>query len=191
MRKFLFAFLAAGLFLPTISAQARLPDNWKTSFKPGEGWQLGCPFGEVPEDGSYCRTMAVYYFQIKGDEVAPDDVIFSMTHDQRRGWVAISPWEGKCVGGTIKVDGDVTIQLGKGHTGCEPMGGKPFMQQEYGPKEGRVSLFAGGKEMELNLVLESGEKISQKMPLAGFKEKYDALLEAMLNTGRGGGRGGR
>jgi len=186
MRKILFFFVAVGLVAMSSSAQARLTKEWRTTLKPGTAWQIGCGYANSPANA--CPALSLYYFVPEGDEIAGDDVVVSMTYSQRRGWLAISPYEGQCVGGNVKVDGEERFLLESGAHNCVPQGGKPFQKESYTKRKPLpLGMFEQGEEMELTLQLKDGRTIVKTIPLAGFADKYNTLQqtsEAAKSSGR-------
>jgi len=193
MQKILFVTVAAVLCFMTGDAQARLPDAWRSVLTPSETWQLGCKVvsrGRGRGAQSGCGTPVVYYFNPEEDEIKADDVLVGMVFSMSRGKLSIAPWQGTCVDGEIKIDGETLTDLAKGSNGCVPHRGLPFVDIDRDHNFFDIKALSEGTKMDITLILDSGEEIQKTIPLNGFKAAYEEF-QAFEESVNGGGRGGR
>jgi len=184
MQRFLTVIPAVFLSVLTGSVQAQLPDDWRSVFEAGEGWQLGC---DASGRGRACLP-TIYYFNPEEDEAKPDEIVVGMVFSMSRGKLYIQPWQGTCVDGEIKVDGKTLTDLAKSTQGCVPHGGRPFMYLHEKHNFYNISTLAEAEVLDVTLVLDNGATIQKSIPLNGFEERFEEFRGSENSGSRGGRR---
>lgn len=204
--KSFFIAMAAAFVLTATNAGAgprvELPRDWQNIYTSQPAWQVACDDGAA-KNAAACDSRSLVYF--KSDSATPtaeDMIVRFEPRGPARFYLQIAPYEGRCTGGSVSIDGphpfnligdtktemiDITLQ--QVTNSCQPERGRIFQnfKQENGTGL-KMDWLKGGGVMRISIDLADGGTLTRTVPLDGFADAFDRIVkfeEANMKHGRG------
>lgn len=167
MRIFISSLLAAALAASAFQVHAKLAKDWRTKYTPGDTWQSTCAY---ETGGRGCPAANTYLYKEN------KALVQLSTSGRPKGYhhFFIVPFEGKCSGGSVDIDGEKRFDLESYRDHCRVAGDLTFIDEGMGPKPKTlpVSMLVNAGQLEITLKTADGKQSQLTIPMAGFSAAY-------------------